>query len=47
MIQEETVTRCHSCAIQHPSQRPHSCLMMDSEDAWFYFLDDAVEKMKL
>ena len=44
-IQEERVTRCHSCAIQHPSQRQHSCLMMDSEDAWFYFRNDAVEKM--
>ena len=45
-IQEEKVTRCHGCAIQHPSQRQHSCLMMDSEDAWFYFQNDAVEKMK-
>ena len=47
LIQEEKVTRCNGCAIQHPSQRQHSCLIMDSEDAWFYFRDDAVEKMNL
>ena len=47
MIQEEKVTCCHGCAIQHPSQRQHSCLMMNSGDAWFYFRDNAVEKMNL
>ena len=29
-IQEEKVKQCHGCAIQHPSQRQHSCLMMDN-----------------
>ena len=33
LIQEEKITRCNGCAVQHPSQRQHSCLMMDSEDA--------------
>ena len=47
LIQEEKVNRCNGCAIQHPSQRQHSCLMMDSEDVWFYFRDDAVGKMNL
>ena len=47
LVQEEKVTRCNGCAIQHPSQRQHSCLIMDSEDAWFYFRDEAVEKMNL
>ena len=28
LIQEEKLNRCHGCAIQHPSQNQHSCLMM-------------------
>ena len=32
LIQEEKVRRCNGCDIHHPSQREHSCLMMDSED---------------
>ena len=47
MIQEEKINRCNGCAIHHPSQRQHSCLMMDSEDAWFYFRDDVVENIDL
>ena len=37
LIEEEKVNRCNGCAINHPSQRQHSCLMMDSEDGWFYY----------
>ena len=29
VIHEEKVNRCDGCAIHHPSQRQHSCLMMD------------------
>ena len=47
MIQEEKINRCNGCAIHHPSQRQHSCLMMDSEDGWFYFRDDVVENIDL
>ena len=47
LIQEEKLNRCHGCAIQHPSQRQHSCLMMDSEDAWFYYHDEVREKIDL
>lgn len=47
LIQEEKVNRCNGCAIQHPIQRQHSYLMMNSEGAWFYFRDDAVEKVNL
>ena len=43
LVQEEKVSRCHGCAIHHPSQRQHSCLMMDTEDAWFYYHDAARE----
>ena len=35
LVQEEKVNRCHGCTIQHPSQRQHSCLTLDTEDAWF------------
>ena len=47
LIQEEKLNRCHGYAIQHPSQRQHSCLMMDSEDAWFYYHDEVREKIDL
>ena len=43
----EKLNRCNGCAIHHPSQRQHSCLMIDSEDAWFYFRDDVVENIDL
>ena len=46
LVQEEKVNRCHGCAIQHPSQRQHSCLI-DAEDAWFYFHDEAREQIDL
>ena len=31
LIQEEKLNHCHGCAIQHQSQRQHSCLMMDKK----------------
>ena len=47
LVQEEKVNLCHGCAIQHPSQRQHSCLMLDTEDAWFYYHDEAREQIDL
>ena len=47
MIHEEKVRHCNGCAINHPSQRQHSCLMMDEEDAWMYYRDDVLEKIDL
>ena len=46
-VQEEKVNRCHGCTIQHPSQRQHSCLMFDTEDAWCYYHDEAREQIDL
>ena len=46
LIQEEKLNRCHDCAIQHPSQRQHFCLMMDKEDSWLYYRD-VVDKIDL
>ena len=31
LIQEEKLHRCKGCAINHPSQRQHSCVMMDKQ----------------
>ena len=47
LIQEEKLNRCHGCAIQHPSQNKHSCLMMDNDDAWMYYHDEVVEQIDL
>ena len=47
LVQVENVNRCHGCTIQHPSQRQHSCLMLDTEDVWFYYHDVAHEQIDL
>ena len=47
LVQEEKVNRCQGCAIQHPSQRQHSCLMFDTEDSWFYYHNEAREQIDL
>ena len=47
LVQEEKVNRRHGCTLQHPSQRQHSCLMLDTEDAWFYYHDVAREQIDL
>ena len=31
LINEEKVNRCNGCAIDHPSQTQHWCVMMDSK----------------
>ena len=45
LIQEENLNSCHECVIQHPSQREHSCLMMDSEEVWLSYHDEVREKI--
>ena len=47
LIQEEKLNRCHGCGIHDPSQRQHSCLMIDKEDSWLYYREDVVEKIDL
>ena len=47
LIQQEKLNRCHGCAIQHPSQNQHSCLMMDNDDAWMYYRDEVMEQIDL
>ena len=43
LVQEEKVNRCPGCATQHFSRRHHTCVMMDIEDAWFNYHDEARE----
>ena len=45
LIKKEKLNRYHGCAIQHPSQRQHSCLVMDKEDSWLYYREDVLEKI--
>ena len=47
IIQQEKVSCCNGCAFDHPSQTEHSCLMIDQEEAWFLYFDQAVEKVDL
>ena len=47
LVQEEKVSLCHGYTVQHPSQRQHSCLMLDIEGAWFYHHDVAREQIDL
>ena len=47
VIQQEKLNRCHGCAMQHPSQNQHSCLMMGNDDTWMYYHDEVVEQIDL
>ena len=47
LIQQEKLNHCHGCAIQHPSQNQHSCLMMNNDDAWMSYHDEVVEQIDL
>ena len=47
LIQKEKVNRYYGCAIHHPSQTQHTCVMMDSKDSWFYYHDDVRDKIDL
>ena len=47
LIQQEKLKHCGGCAIQHPSQNQHSCLMMDNDDAWMYYHDKVVRQIDL
>lgn len=47
LIQQVKIGCCDGCAINHLSQTAHSCLMINQEDAWFRYFDQAVEKVDL
>ena len=45
LIQQETLRSCTGCAVNQPSQRQHSCMMMDHGEAWFRYFDQAIENI--
>ena len=46
-VHEEKLNHCNCCVINCNHQRDHSCVMMDSEDAWMYYHDDVTEKIDM
>ena len=46
-VHQAKMDSCYGCETNQPSQRHHSCLMMDQEDAWSYYFDRAMDKMDL
>lgn len=46
-IHEEKVADCNGCAINHPSQRQHTCIMLDNKEAWDYYHKEARVKIDL
>ena len=37
------VKNCNGCIIDHPSQRQHPCLTMDSDERMWLFFDEALD----
>ena len=42
VINQLVVEHCNGCIIDHPSQRQHPCLMMESDDRLSMYFDDAL-----
>ena len=47
LVQEEKLKRCRGCAIQHCNRRQHTCVILDTKDAWFNYHDEAREQIDL
>jgi len=47
LVQEEKVKRCRGYATQHFSRRHHTCVMLDTEAAWFNYHEEAREQIDL
>ena len=45
VINQLVVENCNGCIIDHPSQRQHSCLMMESDERLSMYFDDALLKV--
>ena len=39
------VQSCNGCIIDHPSQRQHSCLMMEPDEKMWLYFDDAMDSV--
>ena len=44
-INQLVADNCNGCIIDHPSQRQHSCLMMESDERLSLYFDDALSKV--
>ena len=44
-ISQLVVDNCNGCIIDHPSQRQHSCLMIESDERLSLYFDDALSKV--
>ena len=45
VINQLVVENCNGCIIDHPSQRQHPCLMMESDERLSMYFDDALLKI--
>ena len=45
VINQLVVENCNGCIIDHPSQRQHPCLMMESDERLSMYFDDALSKI--
>ena len=45
VINQLVVDNCNGCIIDHPSQRQHPCLMMESDERLSMYFDDASSKI--
>ena len=45
VIKQLVVENCNGCIIDHPSQRQHPCLMMESDERLSMYFDDALSKI--
>ena len=47
ITRELVASTCEGCAIDHPSQREHDCLMMTVSDRAFFYFEDAWNELDL
>jgi hypothetical protein len=45
VISNLVVENCNGCIIDHPSQRQHPCLMMESDERLFLYFDEALSRI--
>lgn len=45
IISNLVVENCNGCIIDHPSQRQHPCLMMESDEKMWMYFDIALERV--
>ena len=45
VINQLVLENCNGCIIDHPSQRQHPCLMMESDERLSLYFDDALSKV--